>query len=300
LKRNSAALALFAISAVAAERHEFVQPAMGTLARITVYAEHAGTAEAASKAAFTRIQQLNAALSDYEPESELMRLCRRPPGESVPISADLFTVLSHAQTTAEQTGGAFDVTLGPLVRLWREARKRRRLPSHEEIATARQRCGYRNLRLDAQGRTVTLAVPGMFLDLGGIAKGYAAEAALSVLRERGITQALVAIGGDLAIGHPPPGKHGWRIGLAATGETRLLYNVCVSTSGDTEQYVEIGGVRYSHILDPATGLGVKGRRMVTVIAPDGMTADSLATALSVPGVDPGPFQSARVQVILSQ
>jgi thiamine biosynthesis lipoprotein len=300
LKWNSAALVLLAGSAVAAQRYEFAEPVMGTLARITVYASSSQDARAAADAAFFRMRELDAIMSDYRDDSELMQLCRRPPGTPVAVSNDLFVVLEHAQRLAAETGGAFDVTIGPVVRLWRQARRERRLPSPRELDEVRHRTGYRHLHLDAQARTVTLKAAGMLLDLGGIAKGYAADAALAVLRNRRLPRSLVAIGGDIAAGDPPPGQPGWRVALAASGEVRTLHDVSVSTSGDTEQYVEIDGVRYSHIVDPRTGIGLRDQRTVTVIAQDGLTADSLATALSLPGVDPARFQTATIQVTVGQ
>ena len=299
MKSSNLALLLVTVALAAdlpLERYESAEPAMGTLARITLYAPNPESAREAFKAAFARIHELDEALSDYKPESELNRLCRQPPGKPVPLSADLFLVLDHAQRLAEQTGGAFDVTLGPLIRLWRQARKDRRFPDDGEIVAAQRRTGYRHLTLDARARTATLAIAGMQLDLGGIAKGYAADSALQVLRGLGVTRALVALSGDLALGDPPPGQQGWRIGIGAASNVRVLRNVCVSTSGDSEQFVEIGGVRYSHILDPATGIGLRHRSMVTVIAPDGLTADSLDTAISVAGYSALSLPST-VQVI---
>ena len=199
-----------------------------------------------------------------------------------------------AYNLAEETGGAFDVTLGPVIRLWRDARKQKRLPDPAALAEARGRCGFRNLVLDAAARTVSLKMPGMLLDLGGIAKGYAADEALRVLRDHGIRSALVAASGDLAIGDPPPGKTGWRVGIDSLNApeskfTRVLElrNAAVSTSGDTEQFLEIGGVRYSHIIDPATGMGLTDRIAVTVVAEKGIDADGLATAVSVLGMQRG-------------
>src|SRR5687768_9799316 len=256
---------------------------MGTLARITLYARNPGSARAAFQTAFARIHELDATLSDYKPDSELNRLCRQPPGLPIRVSADLFLVLHHAQRLSEQTNGAFDVTLGPLTRLWRQARNNGLVPDDAAIEAARRRVGYRYLTLDPRARTASLTVADMQLDLGGIAKGYAADSALQVLRSLGITSALVAISGDLALGEPPPGQLGWRIGIGSASNVKTLHNVCVSTSGDSDQFIDIGGVRYSHILDSATGMGVRHRPVVTVIAPDGMTADSLATAISVAG-----------------
>ena len=152
---------------------------------------------------------------------------------------------------------------------------------------------HRVLEVDAQTRTVTLLVPNMRLDLGGIGKGYAADEALRVLKSRGLDRALVAASGDIAVGNPPPNERGWRVGIsginARTNATRtvLLRNAGISTSGDTEQYIEIDGVRYSHIVNPATGLGLTERIQATVIGPDATTTDSLDTTVSVLGVTRG-------------
>jgi thiamine biosynthesis lipoprotein len=141
-----------------------------------------------------------------------------------------------------------------------------------------------------------LLKPEMRLDLGGIAKGYAVDKALAVLRRRGITRALVDAGGDIGLGDPPPGKPGWGIGVAPLepggppGGFLWLSRRAIATSGDTQQYVVIDGVRYSHLVDPRTGLGLTDHSSVTVIAPDGITADGLASAVSVLG----PRQGLRL------
>ncbi len=276
--RSSAILAL-PLALIGGERWEWAEPAMGTVARITAYAPDA----APVRAAFARIHALDAALSDYKPESELMRLCRRGRAGPVAVSDDLFRVLALSQEIAGASDGAFDVTLGPVVRLWRQARAEKRLPTPEELARARAAAGHRNLVV--RSGAVELLAEGMSLDLGGIAKGFAASEALAAMRALGVRRAMVAIGGDLALGDPPPGADGWRI--AVRGEVLTLRNVCISTSGDAEQFVEIGGVRYSHIVDPRTGVGLRNQREVTVMAPSGAIADGLATAVSVLGVERG-------------
>jgi thiamine biosynthesis lipoprotein len=270
------------------ERFEFHEPHMGTRFRIVLYAPDETVARKAAQAAFSRVRALDQALSDYREDSELMRLCQEAGKEPVRVSTDLFTVLARAQEASRWSQGAFDVTIGPLTRLWRRARRQRQLPSSQELHEARKLVGYEKVVLDPQRQTVHLTKAGMLLDLGGIAKGYAADAALAVLREHGIRSALVAAGGDIVVGEPPPHAAAWRIGIAPLDDpqrpptrTLALVRAAVSTSGDAEQFVEIDGVRYSHILDPRTGLGLTGRRSVTVIAPDGTTSDSLATAVSV-------------------
>lgn len=268
---------------------------MGTLFRIVLYAPDADTARRTFTAAFARVEALDRTLSDYQADSELNRLGQSPPETAIKVSDDLFIVLEASQKLAEETGGAFDVTLGPLIRLWREARRERRLPTADQIASARARSGYQKLSLNASTQTVTLHTAGMQLDVGGIAKGYAADAALTVLRQAGVPQALVAASGDLAIGDAPPGQPGWRVGVEspATAQTGgfarilILQHAAVSTSGDSEQHVEIGGTRYSHIVDPVSGVGMTTRIGVTVVAPNGLWADGLDTAVSVLGAKRG-------------
>ena len=271
----SSSLFLVALSVSGAERIEAWRTVMGTQFRITVYADDVVTARAAIDRAFERGIELDSKLSDYIPDSELNQLCR---SRRTQVSADLYRVLEYSQRVAGESDGAFDVTLGPLTRLWRESRRSGVLPSAETLREAKSRCGYRSLKL-GPNRTVHFRKPGMQLDLGGIAKGYAADEMLSVLRSAGFPRALVAASGDLAIGDPPPDRAGWRVELGATGEVRELRNCAVSTAGDAEQYVVIGGVRYSHIVDPHTGLGFRKSAMVTVIAPTGLEADALDTAI---------------------
>jgi thiamine biosynthesis lipoprotein len=275
-------------------RFEFKHPAMGTLFTITMYAPDEAAASHAAKAAFARIDALEDIMSDYQADSELMRLCEQAPGKPVPVSADLFDVLQRAQKISRDSHGAFDATIGPYVRLWRFARKRKVLATPDEMAAAASAVGYRKLKLDARNHTVTLLVPNMRLDLGGIAKGYAADQGLALLKGRGITRALVAASGDIAIGDPPPGQAGWSIGVTAidSGTNQLSRNLLlrhcgISTSGDTEQSIEIAGVRYSHILDPATGLGLTNRIQATVVAPDATTSDPMATTVCVLGAKRG-------------
>jgi len=267
---------------------------MGTLIAITLYALDPAAAKAGADAAFQRIDALEDIMSDYQADSELMRLCDQPFGTPVPVSAELLDVLQRAQNVSELSDGAFDVTVGPYVRLWRFARKRKVLPTPAEVASARAAVGWQKLRLDARARTVTLLVPNMRLDLGSIGKGYAADAALHILKGRGIDRALVAASGDIAVGNPPPGQQGWKVGIAAfdgatntAPRTLLLHNAGISTSGDTEQFIEINGVRYSHIVNPATGLGLTNRIQATIIGSDATTTDSLDTTVSLLGVQRG-------------
>jgi thiamine biosynthesis lipoprotein len=281
----------FAASIDAAEpsRFEFEEPHMGTRFRIVLYAADKALAERAAKAAFARVADLNAIMSDYLPSSELTQLgnqFEKEVGPPVPVSPDLFRVLDRSLEISRLSDGAFDVTVRPLVVLWRQARRTQKLPEPDELKAARALVGYQKIELDAKNKTVRLQTPGMRLDLGGIAKGDAADEMLKTLTAHGVKRALVAAGGDIAVGDPPPGAEGWKIDIAplpGAKEKRvlLLKNAAVSTSGDAEQFVVIDGVRYSHIVDPRTGLGLTGRRSVTVIAPRGIDADSLTKMASI-------------------
>jgi thiamine biosynthesis lipoprotein len=276
------------------QRYEFTSVHMGTTFRIVLYAPDEKVAKTAADAAFKRIAELDGIMSDYKSTSELMQLCKKAGGEPVPVSDDLFRVLTRALEISRLTDGAFDITVGPVVRLWRIARRTMKLPDPDDLSHARALVGYDKVQLDPKNKTVRLTTKGMLLDLGGIAKGYAAQAALEVLRQHGIRHALVAGGGDIVVGDAPPDAKGWRIGIAPLENPNakpqrilLLTNAAVSTSGDAEQYVEIGGKRYSHIVDPKTGLGLTTRMSVTVVALDGKTSDGLATGMCVLGPERG-------------
>jgi thiamine biosynthesis lipoprotein len=271
-------------------KYEFTEIHMGVDFKLVFYADDADAANRAAAAAFGRIKALNGILSDYLAESELSRLSNTAPQpQPVGVSGDLWTVLRHAQALAERTHGAFDVTVGPYTSLWRRARRRKEMPAADRLAAARAAVGFQFLRLDEKARTAQLLQPGMRLDLGGIAKGYAADEALRVLCQHGIRRGLVDGSGDIAIGDPPPGEAGWRIGIAplepgaAPSRYLLLARQAIATSGDAWQHVEIDGVRYSHIIDPKTGLGLTQRSSVSVVARNCITADSLASAVSVLG-----------------
>jgi thiamine biosynthesis lipoprotein len=271
-------------------RFEYTQRHMGTQFQVILYAAEEPSASRAARAAFARIAQLDGIMSDYRPASELMQLCKKAGGPPVKVSDDLFRILVRSLEVARLSDGAFDVTVGPVVRLWRRARRTKRFPDDERLTKARALVGYKMIKLDAKNQTVQLAKKGMQLDLGGIAKGYAADEAQAVLKKHGITRALVAASGDIALSGAPPGKRGWKIGIGPLANPNdrpklylLLENAAVSTSGDFEQHVEIGGKRYSHIVDPRTGIGLVGRMSVTVVARNGTTADSLTKVVSVLG-----------------
>jgi FAD:protein FMN transferase len=276
-------------------RFTYEQPQMGVPFRIILYAPNASEAEEAAKAAFGRISELNDVLSDYDTDSELSRLSQTSGHQKqVRVSEDLWRILARSQKLARESGGAFDITAGPIVSQWRKARRERKLPEPGKIEEAKARSGHDKLELNGRSRTAELLVPYMRLDMGAIAKGYAVDEGLEVLRRRGFPRALVSGAGDMAAGEPPPGKCGWRVALAPHDASNAppvdfvsLRNNALATSGDIFQHVEIDGARYSHIVDPRTGFGLTDRSLVVVIARSCTTADSLSTAISVLGAAAG-------------
>jgi len=263
-------------------------PAMGTMFRVSIYAGDAEEAATAWEAAMARVAAIEAVASDYDAESELRELCERPVGEWTRVSADLSALLLRSRELSEMTGGAFDPSVGPYVRLWRRARRAVELPDAERLSEAASSVGMEHLEL-SEGRA-RLLVEGVRLDLGAIAKGYALDEALAVLEGRGLHRVLIDGGGDVLAGAPPPNASGWVVAVSPLGADGPAWAIelkrqAIATSGDASQFVVIEGERYSHIVDPRSGWALKGSRAAAVIAPDGATADAFASAVCVMGED---------------
>lgn len=275
------------------QRYVFTEPLMGTTFRITMYTRDRELARAAADSAFAKAHELNGLLSDYDAQSELSRLSATAgSGERVPVGTELLELLEKAALVWEQSDGAFDITAGPYVRLWRSLRRQTgaRLPEQVVLDSLAERVGQHHVVL-SDGYAELLR-PGMQLDPGGIGKGFTAERMMQVLLLFGVESALVDAGGDLMASNAPPGEPGWPIQLTAHKEDgrpvpRMLWleNSALATSGDLFQYTVIDGQRYSHIIDPKTGLGLTEGRTVTVIGVNGALVDAYSTALSVMPVD---------------
>jgi thiamine biosynthesis lipoprotein len=201
-------------------------------------------------------------------------------------------LLFTARQAYNNSYGSFDITVGPLSRLWRNARKSQQFPNATAINKAQKFVGFNKILLDSSAQTITFLQPNMQLDMGGIAKGYAADKVLALLQSFGITNALVDAGGDMVIAGTPSDKKGWRVGVNIPGQQDalwkrklLLSNKAVATSGDAYQYMLHKGKKYAHIIDARTGYGVTFQRNVTVVAPSATTADWLATACSILTID---------------
>ena len=287
------------------QRFEYERLKMAVPVRIVFYAETEATAEACAETAYRRFDEINASMSDYDPTSEILQLgvdndlrfrkdsCCDDGWRG--LSDDLFAVLQYSRHYAEISGGAFDVTVSPLVQLWRRARRLRRMPGREEIETARSLVGSHLWELDGGEKRVRLHRAKMRFDFGAIAKGYAIDQAFEAIRAAGIRAVLVDAGGDMRLGDAPPGEDGWRVAMVTrrqpdSGEPpvyKTLADTAVAVSGDMFQYFEVDDKRYSHIIDPKTGMPLTDSCLVTIFASTATEGDALASAVSVLGPDQG-------------
>jgi len=274
---------------------------MGTFARIVAVAADSSTAKRCIEAAFEELQRVDDLMSNYKNDSEITRINRQAYKSAVRVSEPTFEVLTRAVRFSRLSGGAFDITIGPLVDLWRSAAKANTVPSDYELVTACSRVGYEKLLLDPNKMSVRFAVDDMKLDLGGIAKGYAIDRAVEAMQKNGAAGGMVDVGGDIrCFGTPPRDKSTWLIGLQdpsekfeipiGTGEPLLvlqLTGAAIATSGNYRRFALIEGKKYGHIMDRRTGKSTKGLSSVTIIAKCAADADALATAVSVMGAEAG-------------
>jgi thiamine biosynthesis lipoprotein len=272
---------------------------MGTFARIVVIAKDSDAAGKCIENAFTQINKVDDLMSDYKSDSEISRVNRDGFEKAVQLSQSTYEVLQRSIEFSELTDGAFDITVGPLVELFRKAKRKQVLPNQDIIAYVRSKVGFEKLKLDDQNRTVQFTVEGMQLDLGGIAKGYAVDKAVETIQTHGAIGGMVDLGGDIrCFGAPFKGRDHWVIGLQnpdmltdSAGREVLLKlkmtNGAIATSGDYQQFIIIEGKRRSHIIDRKTGTSTEGLSSVTIIADNATNADALATAVSVMGHENG-------------
>jgi len=273
---------------------------MGTFARVVVVAPDTKTANRCIEAAFAQIYKVDQLMSDYKDDSEISQVNRDAFKRAVKVSKSTYEVLQKAVQFSKLSGGAFDVTVGPLVQLWRSASEANSVPTDTELQQARSRVGYKKLILDANEMTVRFAVDGMKLDLGGIAKGYAIDKAVEAMKKSGALGAMVDIGGDIrCFGTPSKRKSHWLIGVQDpskardgldTGTSSLvlrLKDAAIATSGNYRRFALIKGKKYTHIISRKTAAGAEGLSSVTIIAKRALDADALATAVTVMGAEKG-------------
>lgn len=268
--------------------YELIFPAMGTQLAFQAFSDDPKRVEKGFGEARLEVERLVEILSDYSTESETVLLSRREKlGEWQATSPELWEVLQICDRWHELSHGAFDASIGQLSVLWRKARKTRTIPTREQIEQALEQCGWQYVELDKDTHRVRINRAGLKLDFGAMGKGYVIDKAYERLAVMGLPIALVRAGGDLRCGDAPPGRQGWPIEIAKldggerVAHRLLLANSAVSSSGDLYQFIEFEGGRHSHVIDPKTGIGVPGPRLVTVVAPTSTEADAADTALCV-------------------
>ena len=263
---------------------------MGSAYSVAVYGDDRSRMEEAVDAAFEEVRRLDQMLSNYKPESELSEVNRMAAQSPVHVSPELFGLLSACQEYSRESEGAFDITVGPLMKTWGFYKGSGRLPHRAEIRGVLERVGYRNVILDAANRTVRFARPGVELDPGGIGKGYAVDRMVEVLKQYGIKTALVSASGSSIYGlGAPPGERGWRVQIQNPKDKSksvaevYLRDESMSTSGNYEKFFRADGRIYSHIMDPRTGWPAQGVLSVSAITPRTLDSEAWTKPLFVNG-----------------
>jgi FAD:protein FMN transferase len=289
------------------KRFSFTESKMGAPFNIVLFCNDSTKANQIAKQSFNLVDSFVLIFSDYIDSSELSKLSKAAVANAAPVTVSpaLFDILLLSKKAFDKSHGAFDITMGPITKLWRKMRREKIFPTDETIQLKRKLTGFNKMLIDTADKKVTLTKPGMQLDLGGIAQGYIAQKIIDYLRTQNINHALVNVSGDIVMGDAPPGTKGWTVGInvpETTDEllpqTLLLHNMAVTTSGDAYQFMEHRGKRYSHIIDPRTGYGVTSQRNVTVIANDGTTADWLATACSILSIKNAKKLAAKMNAVV--
>jgi FAD:protein FMN transferase len=282
-------------------RYEESHNAMGTVFTVVAYGSDRDYLSEVVRQVFEEIDRLDAGMSNYKPASELSEINRKAARRAVTVSPDLFHLIQDSLRTSEETGGAFDVTVGPLVKAWGFFRGQGRVPSSQELTGVMTRVGYRHVRLDLERREIRFDTEGVEIDLGAIAKGYALDRAAQILRSNGVTSALISSGSSslYAIGSPP-GERGWKVSVRdpfdkeKAADVVVLKNYSLSVSGNYEKFFKLHGKIYSHILDPKSGRPVEQILSTAVLAATGEQTDALSTSFYVLGVKKGrEFLSAH-------
>jgi thiamine biosynthesis lipoprotein len=270
--------------------HEATRLSMGCVYVIEAYGPDAAALSRITEEALDEVDRIDRLMSHYKADSPLSRINREAARRPVAVEPELFDFIADAMRYHRESGGAFDITVGPLMKAWGFFRGDGRLPSDAELAAARRHTGGAHVVLNPADKTILFDEPGVELDLGGIAKGYAVDRAIGLLKERQIAAALVSAGGSTIYGlGAPPDRTGWDVKIQDPLDSRkaaltvTLRNRAVSIAGSSEKSFESGGVRYSHIMDPRTGRPVQGMLSVAVLANSGTAGDALDNALFVMG-----------------
>jgi thiamine biosynthesis lipoprotein len=276
----------------AAVRYEASHEAMGTVFTVAAYGRDAVFLSEVANEVFEEIDRLDAQMSNYQPGSELSVINREAAQRDVLVEPKLFGLIQYSLRASQESGGDFDITVGPLMKHWGFFRGQGRLPSQAEITQVLKQVGYQHVHLDPARRTLRFDVSGVEIDLGGIAKGYAVDQAVEILRSSGVTAALVSSGTSsiYALGSPP-GERGWKVTVrdpfesGKAADVFRLQNFALSTSGSYEKFFKIGGKTYCHIMDPHTGWPVENMLSTVAAVPTGTESEVLTKVFFVGGVE---------------
>jgi len=271
-------------------RYEASHRAMGTTFTLVVYGQKRAYLQEVTAQVFQEIDDLDDQMSNYKPESELSSINREAARHAVMVEPKLFRLIQESLEYSRASDGAFDITVGPLMKAWGFFRGQGRLPSKSELANVLKRIGYQHVKLDTSAHTIRFDTPGIEIDLGAIAKGYAVDRAVKILRDNGIRRALISGGTSslYALGSPP-GERGWKISVRNPLDTSKaacvlrLQNFSLAVSGDYEKFFKLGGKVYAHIMDPHTGMPVENMLSTSVVSPSATDSDALSTSFYVEG-----------------
>ena len=298
------ALLVFSTSLLQAQTRKFSysEMKMGSAFNLIIVSADSNKANHLARKSYELVDSLNHIFSNYDSSSELSKINASAGLLPYKMSTAMLDLVQKSQYAYIQSKGAYDISIGPLSSLWRNARKAKLFPEASTVLATKKLVGLNQVKINKRLGTIFLPNANMQLDFGGIAKGYIAQWVINFLKANGIQQALVDAGGDIVMSGPPLNQQGWLIGvnLPETTDDLLnkklqLSNCSVATSGDVFQFIEYKGVKYSHIINPLTGYGVTNLRNVTIIAKTGATADWLATACSIL-----PIQEAKQLAISHQ
>jgi len=261
---------------------------MGSAFNLIIVSADSNKANHLARKSYELVDSLNHIFSNYDSSSELSKINASAGLLPYKMSTAMLDLVQKSQYAYIQSKGAYDISIGPLSSLWRNARKAKLFPEASTVLATKKLVGLNQVKINKRLGTIFLPNANMQLDFGGIAKGYIAQWVINFLKANGIQQALVDAGGDIVMSGAPLNQQGWLIGvnLPETTDQLLnkklqLSNCSVATSGDVFQFIEYKGVKYSHIINPLTGYGVTNLRNVTIVAKTGATADWLATACSI-------------------
>ena len=270
--------------------HTFSHPCMGTIFKVSIHSEKSrNKVEDIVQGSFKIADEMDDRFSDYSAESEVSKFNKQ--GSHIPfkISSELLELLTISQSLYHKTSASFEPAAGALTQLWRLSRKTKRLPEQKTLSLAIKASSFASLIIDRKNKTLTKKDHLTRLDFGGIAKGYTADKMLNYLQEHDLKSCSISAGGDVIVGNPPPGRLYWIIRINPFGDSNSetmrvkLSNAAVSTSGNVEQFIQIGGKKYSHIINPKNGLGLTTNHAAVVISNKGSMSDALATSISILG-----------------